>query len=312
MSVYELPGIHPPLSEEELLQGLIAPGPAPPEAALEPALEPAGIPGQEPFDIGPYDAELAAIRGEQFQPSRLERVLESIYGGMGSLRPPRAKNFGQGLAIGAVSGLAGQGRHVARAREQFSESQTRRLLAVDTARRQAQEAAAREGRGVKREIARETRRADAKGPMPTVLITPELVKQFPALKSLEGTTQPTGAGSVYRRLTTGTPAGNRAPARPRAPRANKFNPGPAMPELSAVSGAYNREARAADMTGNAAKGNEARKVQSSVDRFHADIRQAQTADELRAIEYPAGLPPDVEAAFKKALHNRERQIASRR
>lgn len=310
MSVYDLPGIHPPLSEEELLRGLLerppAAGPAAPEMEAD---------VQEPLDLSPYDTQLAAIQGERFQPSTLQRVLESVYGAVGSLRPPRARSFGGGLAIGAVQGLAGQGGRVARAREQFREDQRRRLLRVDEARLRAQQehaaegrTIAREGRAEKRTEAREAAR-DRKG---MVRITPELVAQFPALKSLEGTDQPTGEGSTYRRLTQGTPVGNRAPARTPSPRPRAARPGPVMPELSAISGAYNREGRAADMLGDRAKADVARKAQSAIDRFHADIRQAQTDQELRSIEYPAGLPPDVEAAFKKALHNRERQIAPSR
>ena len=98
---------------------------------------------------------------ETFAPSGYEQWLERFSGGLGGVQAPRPRNFWEGLAVGGVQGLAGQGAKVATARERFTQRQQARQQATDAARAQATHDYRRAAAGLIEETAKAGTKATA-------------------------------------------------------------------------------------------------------------------------------------------------------
>jgi hypothetical protein len=100
------------------------------------------------------------------------------------------------------------------------------------------------------------------------------------------------------------------PLAPRAPRAVK--PGPVMPELASAAASLRRKSVDMRASVQTAKADSLRDLSDAVDNLHAQMRQAQSLEDLASLEIPDGMPPDVVNKVVAARKNRERQLGATR
>lgn len=112
------------------------------------------------------------------------------------------------------------------------------------------------------------------------------------------------------RVTAREGAKGRAEGAPPKPAALKF--GPVIPSLSATSRDLLGRSSAARAASQAQRADSLQALAGEVGRIHAKLREAQSHEEVDAINVPDNLPPDIGRSLASALRLRKAQLGNPR